>query len=143
MAKRTPVVLRELVARHGVTLTRLIEEDIAIAFSNIADVLDQRDGVMYAKDVRTMSPEFRRTVASATTAEDGSPRSLTRWDRGAALDRLAQLLTRLPSELEEITLAERASRLEAILQGCQRAGDRDTRLNSSARQSRTPTSRLA
>lgn len=118
LAERRAPVLRELAAKHKVTLERIIEENALIAFSDIGDVVEiQREEVTF-RDFARMDPAVRRTIASVSSSPTafGVRRSVKLWSKDSALDRLERILDAKPPEGSAVlTFAERAAALAEII----------------------------
>lgn len=119
LAERRAPVLRELAAKHKVTLERIIEENALIAFSDIGDVVELDDFAQVKfKDLETMAPAARRTIASISSSPTkfGTRRSVTLWSKDSALDRLERILDAKPPDGTAVmTFAERAAALAEII----------------------------
>lgn len=118
LAERRAPVLRELAAKHKVTLERIIEENALIAFSDIGDVVEiQREEVTF-RDFNRLDPAVRRSIASMSSSPTafGVRRSVKLWSKDSALDRLERILDAKPPEGSAVlTFAERAAALAEII----------------------------
>lgn len=76
----------------GFTVQRIIEEETAIAFSDLTDYLDN-DGLLPVDKLKTLPPIIRRAIKSIelTPTKYGQKYKLALWDKGKALSRLEQI----------------------------------------------------
>jgi hypothetical protein len=76
----------------GFNLERIIEEETAIAFSDLTEYLDN-DGLLPIDRLKTLPPAIRRAIKSIelTPTKHGPKYKLALWDKGKALSRLEQI----------------------------------------------------
>lgn len=120
--KRRPVV-RELAARHKITLERILEENAAVGFSDFMDLVEEQEltigrgkkartiRVLATKKLADLDPHHRRAIRGIN-AKTGLP---LMYDKGQALDRLATLIEAKPPEGTPMTMKERAQLLAEII----------------------------
>lgn len=116
-ARRAPVI-SELLAKHQVSVQRVLEEAAISAFSDIADVATLANGQFQPKDFKDMDAAARRNIASITAAPGmfGMKYTVKLYDKGSAQDRLTKLLGMVPPEMTDLTMAERAELLARIIE---------------------------
>lgn len=119
-SKRAPVV-RELARKHKITLERILEENAAIALVDFTELVQEEEldlgkkrgkiRVLRTKPLAELDPVARRAI-KGIHGKTGLPML---FDKGDALNRLAELIDAKPSEREPLTLKERAQMLAEII----------------------------
>ena len=76
--------------RNDITVDRVLEEHRRIAFANLSDIIEVRDGIAYAKDFAELGPEQLAVIERVHQGPHGVTVSL--HDKTRSLDSLARYL---------------------------------------------------
>lgn len=98
--KRRPIMKKFLdqidwmrVEDMGFSAQRILEEEAALAYSDVTEFLDE-DGLVPLQNLKDLPKQIRRAIKSVevTQLQDGSTRyKINVWDKGASLGRLEKI----------------------------------------------------